>query len=422
MSRPLLIIIAIIGLALILSVILFMFGLRPNTNAPVTLEFWGVGQDEVFWRDTFFRFRAAFPNVTVNYRGFDEKSYEATLINRLAEGKGPDVFFLKNSWILTHKDKVFPLPQDFLTFTASDFQNTFTDGVAEELILPDGKIVGLPLAIDTPILFYNKDIFNSAGIAALPQTWDDVVRISQKLTKISPAGDVIKSGIALGGFQNVAHAFEIVSSLLLQAGDQIVKRDASDVILGARAIDAFSFYTSFADPGSKNFSLPRQAENSLDAFTEEKAAMAIGFAQDIQTIREKNPHISFGVLPFPQQNGALRPAVYQRYFFPTVSRMSHYQGTAWQFVHFLASQSEARTFVEKTGRAPVRRDLLAQTPGVREQEILHAQSLIARGWTVPDENIAARLFGDTVNSILSKSASPKEAVARLREQMRLLLP
>jgi multiple sugar transport system substrate-binding protein len=48
-----------------------------------------------------------------------------------------------------------------------------------------GKLVGLPFAVNTPILTYNKDIFDKFGVPypTDKMTWDDVFELSKKLTR-----------------------------------------------------------------------------------------------------------------------------------------------------------------------------------------------------------------------------------------------
>src|SRR5262249_26100235 len=47
----------------------------------------------------------------------------------------------------------------------------------------DGKMLSLPCASSTPVLYYNKDAFKKAGLAAdkPPKTWDEVEQYSRKL-------------------------------------------------------------------------------------------------------------------------------------------------------------------------------------------------------------------------------------------------
>ena len=47
----------------------------------------------------------------------------------------------------------------------------------------DGKMYGFPKDTSTLALFYNKKMFADAGITAPPTTWDELLSVSEKLTK-----------------------------------------------------------------------------------------------------------------------------------------------------------------------------------------------------------------------------------------------
>jgi len=421
--RPQLFIFIGLGIfVLILALVIFGPGRKPSPPPSAILEFWSPQDDEEIWREALEKFRAQHPQFTVNYRRLDQETYEETLVNRLAEGKGPDIFLLKNSWVRKHWDKIFPLPQDFFKFSARNFQGLFVDVAAEDLISAEGNILGLPLYIDTPALFYNKDIFNAAGIAEPPKTWEEFQEISRRLTILTPAKDIIRSGAAFGTGQNVSHLLEILSSLMFQRNEPIIEPRLNRLALGEEAVRALAFYTSFADERNSNFSWTSRLPASLDALAEEKTAMAVGFASDIARLRAKNPHLNLGIAPFPQEKNARVPVVYGSYFFPTVSRLSPNPGPAWQLVLFMTAGDGAKIYLDKAGRAPARRDLISQGAPKDELDVFYRQSLIARSWPIPDEKATSRLFEDMIESVASSNVTPAEAVNKLREQMRFFVP
>lgn len=425
LTRHQLIIITIAGI--VLTGILFIFlgilpGLKPKTPQPYTIEFWGIEDDETVWKEIFDDFHKQYPNLELRYTRFDAENYEDTLVNRLAEGSGPDVFLLKNSWITKHRDKLFPLPQNQFQFSFKDFSGIFVDETEKDLVTAQNAIVGLPLYVDTLVLFYNKDILNAAGIAEPPKNWEDVITISRKLTMKNSAGEITRSGIALGTFDNIAHAFEIISILMLQNGDPIIDTQRNDTVLGEEAIQAFIFYTSFADPTKENYSWNARREHSLDAFADGSVTMIIGSSQDIRRIKAKNPHLNFSILPFPQAKDATFPIAWGDYFFPAVSRISQNSAAAWQFITFAASRDEVSHYLKHTQRAPARRDLIKLGASSAIDDIFFRQTLVAQSWPIPDSHATRGLFREAVESVINRTANPGQAISKLRDQLRLLLP
>ncbi len=412
------------GLVIIIFFMIFA-GILPgrNSSAPanVTLEFWGVEDDNAIWRDTGEDLKKKYPHIAVNYQRFDRESYEETLINRLAEGKGPDVFFLKNSWVIKHRDKIFPLPQQTFGYTTRDFRREFADVAGEDIITKEGQILGLPLYIDTLAVFYNKDIFNTAGVASFPQTWDELLETVKKVTRKDTEGRIVRGGLALGGARNIEQFFEILSAVILQDGDLIIDNAYPKVNLEERSKEAVQFYLSFANPLSQNFSGNLGSKNSLDALADGSVAMAIGFSQDINRIRAKNPHLNLGIAPLPQVKDATDKN-YGSYYFPAVSKLSRNPEAAWQFLFYIASRDASGKYLEKTNRPAARRDLVATGAPTDELDVFYRQSLTAQSWPIPDENSAKRIFRDMIESAGSRSSSVEQAVNRAEEQLRLLLP
>lgn len=411
-----------IGIAAVIALIagMLLFGRTPPAPQPADLEFWGIESEEV-WRDVLLGFKEKNPHIAVRYVRVNEETLEENLLNRLAEGRGPDIFPLSNQTIEKHRDKIFPLPQKELGVTPRDFRRTFVNIAADDLITPQGEILGAPLYIDTLALFYNEDIFNAAGIAQPPQTWEETVEIAKRLTKLSPAKDVIKSGMALGTFQNISHAFEILSALMLQNGDAIIDRVTKEPALGDNAGEALRFYASFADSSRQHFSWSSRLKDSLSSFAEGTAAMAIGFSGDIPKIEAKNPHLLLGVAPLPQARNSNTSLTYGSYFFPTVSKFSKNPSAAWQFALYLASPESAKFYLDATGKAPARRDLIGQGTRSGLLETFYRQALIAKGWPVPDRERAEKIFKEAIEA-MNKGGSPGDAIQRAEEKLKLLIP
>ena len=61
----------------------------------------------------------------------------------------------------------------------------------------DGKLHSMPFNSSTPILYYNKDIFKSAGISEVPKNFEDIISLAPKLTKKDSSGKVTQNAIGL---------------------------------------------------------------------------------------------------------------------------------------------------------------------------------------------------------------------------------
>ncbi|OHA00471.1 MAG: hypothetical protein A3C07_01280 [Candidatus Sungbacteria bacterium RIFCSPHIGHO2_02_FULL_47_11] len=412
--------------AVIIALVLIFTGILPGRKEslpePVALEFWGIRDEDDVWRDIIQNFQNENRPITINYQRFDEATYEEILVNRIAEGRGPDIFMLKNEWIAKHRDKTVPLPKEFFNYSTVIFKNTFVDAAVSDLVTPEGDITGVPLFMDSLLLFYNKDMANAAAIAEVPRTWDDVLEQARRLTKVTSSGDIERSGFALGRAQNVEHSFEILSALFLQQQGIAFDRQTKRIALGDRARDALAFYTSFADPRSRNFSWTGRMPNSIDAFAEERVAMVIGFARDLKRLRAKNPHLAIGVAALPQLKDARTPVTYGGYLFLAVSKLSPNAVRAWQFILASTAPEEALRYAQNAALPPARRDIIALGAPQDEFDPSYRQTLFAKNWQVPDERSVRGLFQESIESVSSGVAEPTQAINRLQQRLQQLLP
>lgn len=408
-------------LVLILVVAIAGYGRRESAPEPVALEMWGVEDDAEDWRDVLSLFKKEYPYVTMTYKRFPSDTYEETLVNRLAEGKGPDLFLMPDTWLVKHRDKIFPLPKASNPLSQADLKRTFVDDPATRLITPEGDLLGLPMFVDSLALFYNTDMFEAAGIAQPPATWDDAAAVSQRLAIISPEGNVERTGLALGNAKNTDHAFEIISALILQRGNAIVRENKS-IELNDRAAGAFALFSSFADAREKNFTWTSRMPASLDAFAAGQAAMAVGFASDMPRIRAKNPHLAFSVAPLPQFGADGTKRTLARFFFPAISRLSKQGSAAWQFIFFVTGKEPSAAYYKASGRPAARRDLITAGGKDGQDDVFFRQSLIARSWPVPDEQAARKIFHETLDAVAARTLTPGQAVGWLSNRLFQIMP
>ena len=220
---------------------------------PITLKYWRVYDDQDAFADTIIAYHKVHPNISIDYRKLTYDEYEKALLTGLAEDKGPDIFSLHNDWMRAWQPRLLPLPPTLSiayrtiqgtikkeavttikqepTITIRQLANDFVDVVSGDVVLPTEqvdpraplipKIYGLPLSVDTLVLYYNRDVLNNVGIAQPAADWRTFQEQVKKITRLDQTGAIIQSAAALGTVDNVARASDIVSLLMLQNGTQM---------------------------------------------------------------------------------------------------------------------------------------------------------------------------------------------------------
>jgi len=204
-------------LLLVIFIFLILVFFQKPRPPKITLVVWGFDKEEVF-DEIFKNYHKLHKNVKIEYFQKDYRNYEEELLDALASGKGPDIFPIKNTWLLKHKNKLAPMPQKMIPF--KEIEEAFVDVVLKDFS-SDHQIYALPLSVDSLALYWNKDLFNSAGIALPPRTWEEVEKITPRLTKIDPFGKITQSAIALGTVSNIDQASKIILTLMLRKKKEV---------------------------------------------------------------------------------------------------------------------------------------------------------------------------------------------------------
>ena len=413
----------------------------PASSKPITINVWRTLDDGDSFQQIIDAYRALHPNVTINYRKLRLDEYESELLNAFAEDRGPDVFSIHNDWIHAYQPKLLPAPatvkmafrevqgiqknqvwvQKILpVITPAQVKNNFVDQVGRDVIIkgpssdPKQGIVdqlwGLPMAMDTMALYYNKDVLNAAGIPTPATNWAELQDHVKRLTTYDQQGKLVKPAVGIGTSKNVDRSFDLLSLLMMQNG--AVMADANglptfnktpegmtrDVPPG---VEALSFYTDFANPSKDVFTWDDTQPNSFDAFVAGKTAYYFGYAYDLPMIRAQAPKLNFGIANMPQIDPANK-VNYANYWVEGVSKKTKVPDAAWDFVQFAASADQVKTYLAKTDKPTALRSLVNTELNDPDIGVFASQVLTAKSW-YQGTNIQATesAFNEMIDSTLA---------------------
>lgn len=389
-------------------------------SKPVTIKIWRVFDSQSTMAAIMSAYQAIHPNVSFDYRELRVDEYKNELLRAFAEGTGPDVFSVHNTWIGEYQSLMAPLPSTLSipytvtqgtikkeqvttihtdpTISVRQLKNDFIDIVTDDVVRPwspgpnlpaQPAIWGLPLGVDVMALFYNKDLLNAAGIAEPPKTWNefqtDVAANKTKLTLVGSGDVIIQSGGAIGTAHNVERAVDILSLLMMQDGVPIVNDNGTATfatpnenrdVLGAEAL---RFYTDFANPFREVYTWNNKQPGSFEAFVTGKTAFFFGYTYHIPLIKAANPKLKYAVTPMPQiENG--RTVNFANYWVETVAKASPNQNWAWDFIQFAAKADQVKTYLAASGKPTALRALI--TPELDDEALspFASELLTAKSW------------------------------------------
>ena len=164
-------------------------------------------------------FEAENPNVTIDVQTASYDDYFTQLQTRVAGGDAPDTFELNYENFVTYAEAGTLL--DLTTAAGDALDPSVFYPRAYEVFAQDGIQYGLPETFSNVVLFYNKDLFDAAGLdyPTADWTWADEQAAAEALTD-ADAG-------VWGTFQPVSF-FEYFK-VLAQNGGEFFTEDGTDV-------------------------------------------------------------------------------------------------------------------------------------------------------------------------------------------------
>lgn len=333
----------IIGIAVlsIVTSLVFMFVIPrffSGGTGKAGLVYWGLWEDPKVMNTIIADFNREYPDIKVKYEKQDITKFDDyidRLTTRITQGNGPDIYRFHNSWPIQLQGYLSPLTADVVKSLEMD--TAYYDVIKKDLN-SNGAYYGVPLQIDTLALFINNDLFKSADIASPPTTWIELTDMAGRLTVQDELGQIKTAGVALGTYDNVYHASDIISLLLVQNRANLydlsgpTKQNAIDA-LGSK------FYTAFTlgieNGAGKTWD--KSFENSKLAFANGTLAMYLGYSWDIFEIKAKNPDLNFAIVPVPNLTPDRKETI-ASYWVEGVSSKSKHQKEAMTFLKFLGKK------------------------------------------------------------------------------------
>lgn len=427
----------------------------------VNLEIWGSLDDSDSYQSIMNDYQQKYAKSHVGsviYRKMAAETYRADLLNAFAEGNGPDAFLIRSSWLPLFKNLIVPAPA--YEISEREFRDSFVDVAANDLV-SDGKIYGVPLSVDSLALYYNRDLFNAAGIASPPSTWDDVATDAKLLDSIDGSGNIRQSAIALGTAKNINRSTDVLLALATQYGmAPTANRLSDEANLSSPPVrNALAYYAGFAKLGSDRYSWNANQHYSVDAFYEGNLAMMVNYSWQIDAIKKKNAKLNFGVAPLPQIAGAA-PSNYANYWVLVVAKHKKEPDTGgakstlsadaydgirthetWQFLHYLAfphpgnkfalrnalattnvneitiADDPTKIFLAKTRQPAARRDLIEAQKADAWLAPFSVGNLIAKDWRVGDTETMEGILADAIESVNRGETTVEQALSLAMNQI-----
>ena len=170
-----------------------------GVEGPVTINLWIFEGEDIFVPNLVKAFEAEHPNIKINVTDIPEDSYVTKIDTALAAGRPPDIGYMyENKWMKA--GRILPLDD---VISADHIDTSKYNPTAFAFCQLDGHTYCLGSYSGAIMLFYNKDLFDKAGLpypsATQPMTVDQYSALAKQLTQ--PSNDLNK--YVWGGYADV---------------------------------------------------------------------------------------------------------------------------------------------------------------------------------------------------------------------------
>lgn len=400
-----------------------------GTKAPVVIRVssWANSTEELgIYTQIVQAFEAANPDVVVKIETIPD--YNTKLLTLIAGGEAPDVMLIGPEWFQDYakRDAFLPL-DDFIARDKFD-----TSDIAPGLLNMgkyNGQQYGLNKDYTTLVIYYNKKLFDEAGISypAPGWTWNEFKDAACKLTK--KEGDrVVQYGYGADvtwwgmwmpfAYLNGGKFWSTETLGAINFGP-----DTKATLTDPKTVEGVQMYADLALKDQCAILRPG-AEGAGGLFKSGKLAMALWGRWMTREMRN-TPDLDWDVAPLP---AIAQPANMILSALWTVSKNTAHPDEAWRFIKFFES-TEAQQINSANGQAIPALESLGRsefflTPG---QSPAHSEvylDVVQDGYlmpVVPNFREIDATWGPAIDEILAGTKTAEQAFGEINDQVTIIL-
>lgn len=290
------------------------------------------------------------PNVSFDARSVPFAELDSAQLAALEAGQGPDMLIINSVTIGSFIDRGYLIPlNDLIDASEFDTGDVF-DGMLKAAVFND-LVFGLPIDTGTRLLYWNKELFEEAGLEP-PTTWAELPEVAMQMTDVDNG---IYGFVATSG-ERWLWLYEHAGMYSTANGLQFVNDEATECVLNqGDNVQAIQFWVDFFNSGvmsQEDLLVGTGAEREL-AFGNNRAAMYLGGFWSAATLEADYGMTwpdDYGIIPL---EGAAGMGSSTGGWIFAISRDAQNPEAAMDFIKFVLGNPE--NLVRFTGLMPATR-------------------------------------------------------------------
>ena len=355
------------------------------------------------------------PNIKINWQPIPG-DYPTKMRANIASGNVPDVFYVQPQMggEYTPAGKLLNLSP----YMAKD--NVPASNYYSSLMTPftckNGSVYGIPKDWNSLGVFYNKQMFQKAGVPfpSSNWTWTDMQNDAKKLTKPGNAATSVY-GITLAPDPSREFAF------LFAAGGTVLNSDGTQATFNSQqGVNALNFFSSFEKAGTSVIPTNVSAGWAGEAFGKQRAAMALEGGWLIPYMSSTYPNVQYDIAPVPtdQTTGKRADLIY-------TNAWGAYAGTkhpeaAWEVIKYMTGTNVQTSQLNAGFALPSLKSLanapyFASHPGVKV--MFDAAQYGYADYFGPHDDIIHSKVGTAIEQVFLGKADAQTALNQAAQQV-----
>ncbi len=392
MKKNIILLLILISVTCVITSPLFAAG---NEEKVIELEFpswqWSAAGYDDWFKLVTDEFMKANPNIRIKENDLaGDANYNEYMIIRYEAKDIPEINQIQGTVIHQFSKAGYLEPLDgFPGF--KELKSKFIEGIWNFSVI-DGQQYMIPASTFAYILYYNKKMFDEAGVS-YPETWnsfDDFVTAAKKLAIVKESGEK-QYGYSCATKTNSIYEYGFIPLVLCQGAKIFTKGEPT--VTSPEVIKVISVLKDLIDSGA----IPSgtNSKQMRQLFWEEKAAMLYDGPWTYGSIKKVNPDM----LPYLGLAGL--PGGYQKAGISngfSIAKNQKYKDEAWKFIMFMCSEPMVKAYSEMTGLIFPQNIPISEKANENFPSLLVAQENMAIGRTSPPEGME-EYYGTIINII-----------------------
>lgn len=380
------------------------------------LTLWDASWNENITPGLIEKFNEKYPDIKVNVEFFPSDGMSDKYLTALTSGSGPDLLSINNEWVSTYAmSKGILNLDDYIkanNYDMSDFYEGAQKGVKFE-----DSVYALPYRAETHGIFYNKDLFETAGCEEMPATWEELLPVLKKISDNKEA-----KGIAIPGGEWGNTSYQLINMILCGGGSILNEDNTESALDSPEAIKVVEF---FVDLYREDKVVPDSIMENDNAagrtlFSEGKVASFMSGAYDIAAIQGINADLNMATALIPTFEGQERKTIFAGWS-TAISAHSKNPDAAWLLAEFLASPEIS---VEYSTTFSARKSMQTNEKYESDPLLKNLAEAIQYGDTlpvIPQLTQIRQIMYEQIQLALAGDITAKEAMKEASEQINQIL-